>query len=227
MPYRTRTKHHTDKTPTRKPLQAAKGLPVDKSEGLEKGVMVMTGAKAEAEERVDALLLEPLAGLKAQRGMTAEKHEKMLHRLRGWLAYMSAENLRGMHDLIVRHAVKGVWPAEALIKHWATTLQLPPPRECDYARSLIRSAMGRQAREEGWAVELYQIAKRIGPPPTKYFISGLKDEAESNRRRRIVVCEKIEAGHETAEDRAWLARWHEDMAEVEAIQSAASEGQAA
>lgn len=189
--------------------------------------MAMTGTRAEAEARVDALLLEPLAGLKAQRGMTAEKHEKVLARLRGWLAYMSDENLRGMHDLIVRHAVKGVWPAEGLIKHWATTLQLPPPRECDYARSLIRSAMGRQAMAEGWAVELYQIAKKIGPPPTKYFISGLKDEAESNRRRRNVVRENIEAGRASAEDRAWLERWHEDMAEVEAIQSAPVEGQAA
>ena len=190
--------------------------------------MAMTGTRTDAEARVDALLLEPLAGLKAQRGVTAEKHERMLVRLRGWLAYMSDENLRGMHDLIVRHAVKGVWPAEGLIKHWATALQLPPPRECDYARSLIRSAMGRQARAEGWAVELYQIAKKLGLPPTKYFISGLKDEAEDNRRRRQRVSENIAAGLASAEDRHWLAAWHQDMAEIEAIQSAGSdEGQAA
>lgn len=190
--------------------------------------MVTTGTKAEAEARVETLLMEPLAGLKAQRGMSAEAHAKTLARLRGWLAYMTDENLRGMHDLIVRHAVKGIWPAEGLIKHWAAALQLPPPRECDYARSLIRSAMGRQAKAEGWAVELYQIAKKIGPPPTKYFISGLKEEAVANRRRRLSITERIETGRDGADDRAWLAAWHQDMAEIEAIQSAVSdEGQAA
>ena len=186
--------------------------------------MAMTGARTEAEVRVEALLLEPLAGLKAQRGVTAEKHEKMLTRLRGWLSYLSDENLRGMHDLIVRHAVKGLWPGEGLIKHWATTLQLPPPQECDYARSLIRSAMGRQATAEGWAVELYQIAKKLGPPPGKYFISGLKDEAEDNRRRRQRISERIGYGDASAEDRHWLAAWHHDLAEIEAIQSAVSDG---
>ncbi|MGA0617562.1 hypothetical protein [Paracoccus sp. KR1-242] len=185
----------------------------------------MTGTKAEAEARVDALLLEPLAGLARPRGVSAESHDKAVSRLRSWLSYLSDENLRGMHDLIARQAVKGVWPTEALIKHWATTLQLPPPRDCDYARSLIRSALGRQARAEGWASELYDIAKKLGPPPTKYFISGLKDEAERNRRRRRIVAENIEAGTAGADDRAWLDAWHKDMAEIDAIQSAQAEGQ--
>lgn len=174
--------------------------------------------------RVDALLLDPLAGLKRRRGISAEAHEKMLARLRGRLAYMSDDNLRGMHDLILRHAAKGCWPAEALVKAWAYDLQLPPPRECDYARSLIRSAMGRQAAEEGWVVELYQIAKRLGPPPGKYIISRLKDEAEHARHRRTVIRENIEAGWASDADRAWLNAWHRDMAEVEAIQSESREG---
>ncbi|MDS9468617.1 hypothetical protein RGQ15_13690 [Paracoccus sp. MBLB3053] len=187
----------------------------------------MTVTKAEAEARVAALLMDPLAGLARPRGTSAENHEKALARLRSWLAYLSDENLRGLHDLIVRHAVKGIWPAEALIKHWATMLQLPPPRDCDYARSLIRSAMGRQAKAEGWAVELFQIAKKLGPPPSKYFMAGLKDEAERNRRRRQIITENIEAGLTGAEDRRWLADWHQDMAEIEAIQAQKAEEDAA
>lgn len=189
--------------------------------------MAMNGTKAEREARVAALLIEPLAGLSRRRGMSAEAHDRMLGRLAEWLAYMSDDNLRGMHDLILRHAGKGVWPAEALIKSWAYDLQLPPPRECNYARSLIRSAMGRQAREEGWAVELYQTAKRLGPPPGRYIISKLRDAAATNRRRRQVIRENIEAGRAGEQDRAWLAAYHGDLAEVDAIQSAAREGDAA
>lgn len=76
----------------------------------------MTAGKAEAEARVDALLIEPLEGLSRKRGMSAEKHAKMLERLRARLGYMTDANLRGMVDLILRHAVKGAWPDGALIE---------------------------------------------------------------------------------------------------------------
>ncbi|MTH76328.1 hypothetical protein [Paracoccus aestuariivivens] len=187
----------------------------------------MTVIKAEAKARVEALLIEPLAGLARKRGVGSDKHDEMLDRLRVRLAYMTDANLRGMVDLILRHAVKGVWPEEALIKAWAYTLQCPPPRDCDYAISLIRSAMGRQARDEGWAVELFQIAKRLGPPPGRYIIAQLRDEAEQNRRRRTLISENIQAGLASDADRAWLGDWHKDMAEIEAIQSGNTEGQAA
>ncbi len=187
----------------------------------------MTAGKAEAKARVDALLIEPLAGLARKRGVSAEKHADMLERLRGRLAYMTDANLRGMCDLILRHAGKGAWPDEALVKAWAYALQCPPPRECDYAMSLIRSAMGRQAREEGWAVELFQVAKRLGPPPGRYIIRQMKEDAEKNRRRRLRISENIEAGLASDDDRAWLAAWHEDLAEIEAIQAGQAEGQAA
>lgn len=187
----------------------------------------MSETKAEGEKRVDALLVEPLAGLARKRGMSAETHEKMLGRLKSFLSYMSDENLRGMHDLILRHAVKAVWPDEGLIKHWAFTLQLPPPRDSSYAISLIRSAMGRQAMSEGWAVELFQIAKRIGPPPGKYIIRELKESADKHRRRRGVIEEHIRAGSATKEEQDWLAAWLADLTEIEAIQSAHEDGAAA
>lgn len=181
----------------------------------------MTGTKAEREARVDRLLIEPLAGLPRRRGVGAEAHDKMLHRLRERLAYMTDENLRGMHDLILRHAGKG-WPEEAMVKAWAFTLQLPPPQECDYARSLIRSAMGRQALAEGWAVELYDVAKRLGPPPGKYVIRELKEAAERSQHRRKVIAENIRSGLASEDDKRWLAHWHRELQEIEAIQSASA-----
>lgn len=186
----------------------------------------MSGVTAEAKARVDALLFEPLAGLSRKRGVSAEAHEKSLARLRGWLSYMSDDNLRAMVDLIARHAAKGVWPEEGLIRSWAMTLQCPPPRDCAYARSLIKSAMGRRAMAEGWAVELFQVAKKLGPPPGKYIISRLKQDADSNRHRRRVIRENIEAGRATPDEKRWLEGWHAELAEIEAIQSAVEESEA-
>lgn len=191
----------------------------------------MTLPNAEAKARVDALLIQPLAGLgyKRKRGASANTQDEMLERLRVRLAYMSDANLRGMVDLILRHAVKGFWPDSALIEAWALSLQVPPPRdgEWTYPKSLMQSAKGRQARDEGWAVELFQIAKRIGPPPGRYIIRELKDEAIENQRRRTRITENIQAGMASDADRAWLAEWHKDMADIEAIQSGQAEGQAA
>ncbi|WP_182911453.1 hypothetical protein [Paracoccus sp. JM45] len=138
------------------------------------------------------------------------------------MTYMSDNNLRAMVDLIARHATKGIWPEEGLIRSWAMTIQCPPPRDSAYAQSLIKSAMGRQAMAEGWAVELFQIAKRLGPPPGKYIITRLKQDADSNRHKRRVIRENIEAGRATLAEKQWLADWHDDLTEIEAIQSAVS-----
>ena len=183
----------------------------------------MSAPNAEMRARVDGLLMQPLAGLARKRGVTAEAHDKAMARLRDWLTYMSDDNLRAMVDLIARHAVKGIWPEEGLIRSWAMTLQCPPPRDSAYAQSLIRSAMGRQAMAEGWAVELFQIARKLGPPPGKYIITRLRQDADANRHKRRVIRENIEVGRATLAEKDWLAAWHTDLAEIEAIQNAANE----
>lgn len=167
---------------------------------------------------VDALLLEPLAGLPRKRGVTAAAHAEVMDRLRSRLAYMTDDNLRAIHDVVLRHAGKGHWPDAALILAWAYNLQPPPPRQSTYARSLMRSAMGRRAADEGWAVELYRVAKKLGPPPNRYVITQLRAKADENRRRRAKIREWIELGKETLEERRWLDHWMADLAEVEAIQ---------
>lgn len=182
----------------------------------------MTGTVAETEARVERLLIAPLAGLARKRGVGAEAHDKMLHRLRRRLAYMSDANLRGMVDLILRHAGKGAWPDAALIETWALNLQVPPPsdEEWTYPRRLMRSSLARKAMEEGWVVELYRVAKRLGPPPQQYIIRELKEAAEKSLHRRKVISENIRAGIASDDDRRWLDYWHREMREIEAIQSA-------
>ena len=176
--------------------------------------------------RVDALLFEPLAGLGRPRGVSAEDHGKALGRLRSHLAYMTDANLAGMRDLIARHAGKGVWPGEGLVRAWAFSLQTPPPVLCDYARSLVRSEMGRKAAAEGWAVELFQVARRIGPPPTRYVIRELRAEAETNKRKRAIVADQVEAGTADAVLADWLRQYDADAVTVAEILAAKEEGRA-
>ncbi|PKP67932.1 MAG: hypothetical protein CVT83_07600, partial [Alphaproteobacteria bacterium HGW-Alphaproteobacteria-5] len=128
--------------------------------------------------------------------------------------------LRGLGELILRQAVKGQWPEEAMIIHWAYGLQFPPPRDNSYVVSLMRSALGRRARDEGWAVELFRVARRLGPPPGRYVQSQLIREGELSRARLRSVREAIEGRDASPENRQWLADYHADLAEVEAIQTA-------
>ena len=130
---------------------------------------MMGKAKAADRARVVALLIEPLAGLGRPKRVSAEKHEANLANLEERLAYLSDGELSGLRDVVLRHAARGLWPEVGFVMAWAFDLHCPPPAFSDYHRSLISSAMGRQARDEGWAVELYQIAKRLGPPPGKYI----------------------------------------------------------
>lgn len=165
---------------------------------------------------VKAVLIEPLVqdGMKRPKGTNADDYEKWLGKLAERLAYLPRDQLVGMRDLIVRHAVVGktgaTWPDFVMIQKWAYAIQPPPPREHTYAMSLIQSAMGRQALDEGWVVELFHCALKFGPPPGRYVISQLRSEAEDNRRRRERVREWNAVNRANPADAAWLDAWHRD-----------------
>ncbi|MEP4950071.1 MAG: hypothetical protein ABJU46_03745 [Paracoccaceae bacterium] len=172
--------------------------------------------------KVRKYFLDPLndAGMTRKRGVKVEDFEKSQTRLADKLSYMTVENLKGLRQYVVRLAAGkdgNIWPEEQSIERDAYNLQTPPPRKSDYAQSIIRSAMGCRANDEGWLVELFQIAKRMGPPPGKYVISQLKDQAEDNRRRRGRVSERIEQGSAPEHQRVWLSQYHADLAECLAI----------
>lgn len=185
---------------------------------------------------VRSVLIEPLVagGMKRRKGMAEADHDKMIGQIAEQLAYLPAEQLAGLRDLIIRLSDGkngGQWPEKVMILKWAWAMQPPPPSENTYAQSLIRSAMGRQAHDEGWVVELYRAALRFGPPPGRYVIAQLRDQAEENRRRRERAREWNAVGRATREEADWLNAWHRDYQVCEALISAArvegSEGAAA
>lgn len=175
---------------------------------------------------VRQVLLEPLTqgGMQRPRGMSVADHDRMLARLADKLAYLDRDKLAGLAALIIRLSEGkqgGHWPTEVQVLKWAWAMLPPPPSAHTYAQSLIRSAMGRRAMDEGWVVELYRAALKFGPPPQKYVIGQLQDEASDNQRRRQRVREWIEAGRATADERGWLSAWHRDMQECEALLASA------
>ena len=170
-------------------------------------------------------LIDPLIekGMIKKRGVSDEEHKKKLVRIADKLSYMSARNLKGVCEfsiLLAGGKHHNIWPDEISIMRLAYKLQRPPPRKSDYVQSLILSAMGDQAEDEGWLVELFQIARRLGPPPAKYIIAKLKDQARDNIKKRSVVKEFIAAGKATQQEKLWLSAYHEDLAECTAIRAA-------
>lgn len=182
----------------------------------------MTGGSAEGRARVRAELIQPLEdmGMARKRGHSIEQHNAMMARLADKLSYMTEENLRGLRDWVIRIAAgkaRDTWPREVSILSAAWNIQTPPPRESDYALSIIRSVMGIRAHEGGYLVELFQIAKKIGPPPNRYVLAKLRDQARDNRARRDRIKEYIATGRVTPEDMAWFDRYHDDLALCMAI----------
>ncbi len=117
---------------------------------------------------------------------------------------MSRQNLRGLCEMALKQA-RGVWPEPALLLSWAYGLEQPPPQRSDYVASLLRSAAGREARDGGYLVELMRMARRLGPPPGRYMISKLREEAADNARRRAGLRQMLERGSSLRrEDHAWL-----------------------
>lgn len=180
-------------------------------------------ARAVGRARVRERLIAPLEGLARNRAAkSVGEHEAMLARLADRLSYMAAPALDGLAALVLRQAGIGkaprpTWPEFGVIVAWAYALQAPPARENDYVRSLMRSAMGARARDEGWMVELFRCARKFGPPPGSYLIGKLKDEARENRGILDRIRERNGAGMATADDLRWLAAWHDDWREAEAL----------
>lgn len=180
-----------------------------------------------SEARVRAELLEPMAGLKRGRKVTVEKHERDQAMIARKLSYMSAEDLRGLCDMALKQA-RGVWPDAALLLSWGYGLDQPPARESNYVASLLRSKAGRMARDEGYLVELMRLAKDLGPPPGRYMISKLREDAAVHARRLADLRRLVARGASLRDlDRTWLEEYHADLALARAIMDEGKEERAA
>ena len=178
---------------------------------------------------VRARLIEPLMrdGLARPRRLTVGEHEDELRRLAEALAYMSPEALDGLRAMLMRPGAApmrgGVaeWPRLTALIQYAWRFERPPPRGDRYLVSVLVSALGRRAYDEGWLTELAIDCRRRGPPPPPlegYGSEKLRDEARANRERRERLRQITAEGRSlTSDEASWLAWYHKTAAEAEAI----------
>lgn len=182
-------------------------------------------ARAEGRALVRHHLIAALDGLGPRRGQTVEAMRAEQAAVSERLCYMKPESLRALAECALRMAGtlrqgpkdSPAWPEPAKLFSWAFVLQFPPPRASDYVPSLMRSRLGDEAMDGGWHVQLFRQARRGPPPPNDYLKAKLRDEAEECRRELRMVAEWVEAGRATAEHQRFLAAWHRDKAEAEAL----------
>lgn len=172
-------------------------------------------------DRVRRVLISPLlrAGMRKQTRMSVEDYQAMLVRLADKLGFMSEENLRGLVPVLTRNA-KGrehnQWPDEVAIVKWAYSVQVPPPRECDYVVSVIRSHAGQLARERGYLPELLMEARKLGPPFSKVNIDRLERLGRDSRRERDRLRRRLDIGETIRQERQDWLDWY-DRHEREAL----------
>lgn len=199
----------------------------DRTEGEGTDPGAAAGAGESGTARARRLLVDPLLGLARPRRVADAQHRQNMDRLARKLSYMGDAGLRGLAELCLAHAgqialSKGVaapvCPPDAMIQAWAFALQPPPIGQSDYPASVMRSAMGLRARDQGFGVELLRMARRYGPPPQAYSVAKLRDEADANRRRRGALRVEVERGNPLSPDQArWMEAWHADAQMVEQL----------
>lgn len=182
--------------------------------------------------RVQRVLIEPLVelGMVRPNRMTVAQFVDFGARLQNKLAYMSEANLCGLRAALIRLAsgkTRDQWPKEVTILSYAHGIQQPPPRDNDYAVSVLRSAMGQRAYAEGYHVELLNTARRYGPPPSKYVLSKLQEEARENQDKERVILDRFRRDVARADERKWLAGYQALRAECLTILGDLVEGTAA
>ena len=181
----------------------------------------------QGKEAVRVLLIQRLldAGFVRPRGVTAEAFERQQKHLADRLAYLSAENLETLAEVLMGKPAKGyVWPAELLVMQYAAGLQAPPPMQSRIVTSWLASVEGPKAVLRGDLVELYRYVRRHhAPPQGGYAASKIAEEARDNARRRIIVAERMRDGVASEEDRRWLRDWQADQEAALALVTAGQE----
>ncbi|MEI4470938.1 hypothetical protein [Frigidibacter sp. MR17.24] len=189
----------------------------------------MDGEAKSGKTLVRELLIDRLdeAGLQRPRRVTSEVHEATKKRLAEGLAYMDAENLVTLAELLMGVAKDGLWPAEVVVRHMAHGLQAPPARESRIFNSWLASIEGPKAVADGTLVELYRFLVQRGVPPGPTDRRAIAERAGQNTRRIQLIRERVEP---SPEETAWLAAYRRDEAVAREIVEAGNkkrEGSAA
>lgn len=206
-------------------------------EGLRKGQAMTAEQTTEAagcgKAMVRELLIGPLVALGLGRGrVSAADHEARMRLLAAQLAYMSAENLMTLFEVVRDNAPNGVWPDVWVVQKWAAALQPRPAEQARVIGSWLSCIEGPKAEAGGYLVELYRFLVRVRRPPSEFDLRKLHDEAAENARQMELVEGRIERGTARDEDHRWRAQYREDQRAARAIVDAgratreAAEGQA-
>lgn len=163
----------------------------------------------DGKNRVRLVLIDPLVsrGMVRKRGRSVEDHQKMLDSLAARLAYMDADRLAALAEVVERQAEgprKNIWPAEVSITNWARRLQEPPASASRLVRSYLQSGAGDAAVSGGYLVELFQYLKKYGAPPNDYSLKTIRESAEVNRRTCASIERDRDAGRAGSRDLTWL-----------------------
>jgi len=152
------------------------------------------------------------SGMRRKRGVSEASHKTWLARLADELAYLTPEHLEALQSYAIRWAggaKKDVWPERVSLLNAAYALQPIPSRNHDYAKSVVRSKMGKVADQQGYLVELFGLARRWGPPPNKYSLKKLSEEGDRNRARLRAIEAEVTAGRAVSADDAKWRDWYE------------------
>lgn len=167
----------------------------------------------EGRAAVRRYLIERLeaAGMTRPRRVSADAFEAQKKALADRLAYMGADNLMTLADvLITASAGRTEWPPEVAILQYATGLQAPPPSQSRIVTSWLASVEGPKSIARGDLVELYRFVRRRQVPPTPYDQRQIAEEARDNARWRQIFAEKAAAGVVSDDDRRRMAEWQRD-----------------
>jgi hypothetical protein len=139
----------------------------------------------------------------------------MLDRLVDHLAYMSAENLATLAEVLMSAAqgpLRNVWPAEVTVRNLAHNLQAPPLRQRRIVTSWLASVEGPRALAGGYLVDLYRWLRdaRVERPPLVMDMRVIREEAVQNMRWSGLVRDRIDRLVASPEDLAWIAEWRRD-----------------
>lgn len=173
-------------------------------------------------DRVRLHLIWPLTewGLQRPAKTKVADFQAMLDRLCDAFGHMRVENLQALRDLITRHATgkgENEWPAEVTVRKWAMAIEPKPLDTNSYVKSIMRSEMGKAALVGGYHVELFMLATKMGPPPGRYRIDQLMQEAAANQRERTLVLERVRRGAASKDQSSWLEWYSAREAECQYI----------
>jgi hypothetical protein len=173
--------------------------------------------------RVAEVLVKPLVaeGMKRERGVTLEAHEKWIKGLKTRLAYMDPENLIALRHGIARAAGgkhRNTWPSILTITNFARALQRQPDDDDDMVTSYMASRAGREAWERGpeYAVALRQYMRTVHLVPHEFTWPKINASGAQLTSKHLRISKLIEEGRASEED----MRWHSGLQEVIALTKA-------